>query len=60
MLNPELNPEGIFPGDRLVVKHFDPRFDIVILMENTVVEPVPFETESLRDDNLYSRQKIVG
>ncbi len=59
MLNPDIDPEKIFPGDKLVVKPFDPRFDVVVTLENTVVEPVPFDTEYRKDDALYRRQKIV-
>ncbi|WP_366921981.1 M23 family metallopeptidase [Metallumcola ferriviriculae] len=59
MLNPDIDPEKVFPGDKLVVKPFDPKFDVVVTLENTISEPVPFETEYRKDDSLYRRQKIV-
>lgn len=56
-LNPEIDPEKIFPGDKLVVSPFDPVLDVVIELENTVVEAIPFQTEYKNNSSLYKSQR---
>lgn len=56
-LNPEIDPEKIFPGDKLVVSPFNPVLDVVIELENTVVEAIPFQTEYKNNNNLYKSQR---
>jgi len=57
VLNPEINPEKIFPGDKLVVKPFKPVLDVIIELENTVVEIIPFKVTQEKDSTMYRNQK---
>ncbi len=59
ILNPDTDPDKLFPGDKLVVKPFDPVLDVVAELENTVVESIPFKIEYRRDRNLYQHQKTI-
>lgn len=59
ILNPTLDPEKLFPGDKLIVKPFNPVLDVIIELENTIVESVPFKTESRKNNNLYKNQKKI-
>lgn len=56
-LNPEIDPERIFPGDKLVVKPFKPILDVVVELENTVVETIPFKVTQEKDNTMYKNQK---
>ncbi|PKM89534.1 MAG: hypothetical protein CVU87_05135 [Firmicutes bacterium HGW-Firmicutes-12] len=59
MFNPEVDPDKIFPGDILVVKPLDPVLDVIIEMENTIVESIPFKIDYQKDNNLYKNQKKI-
>ena len=59
ILNPAVDPDKIFPGDKLVVKPLNPVLDVIIELENTVVEPIPFKVEYKKDNNLYKNQKRI-
>lgn len=56
-LNPDIDPDKVFPGDKLVVKPFEPDLDVIIELENTVEESVPFDTEIQKDNSLFSNEK---
>ncbi len=58
-LNPTIDPDKVFPGDKLIVKPFEPDLDVIIELENTIVETIPFETERQTDNTLYKNQKKV-
>lgn len=58
-LNPDIDPDKIFPGDKLVVKPFKPVLDVIIELENTIVESVPFTIEYQKDNDLYKNQKKI-
>ena len=51
ILNPDVDPHRIYPGDKLVISPFNPVLDVLIELENTVVEtdplrhPVPKEQQ---------------
>lgn len=59
ILNPAIDPDKIFPGDKLVVKPLNPVLDVIIELENTVVEPIPFKVEYKKNNNLYKNQKRI-
>jgi murein DD-endopeptidase MepM/ murein hydrolase activator NlpD len=59
ILNPDLDPEKIFPGDKLVVKPLKPALDVVIELENTIVESIPFKIQYQKVNNLYKNQKMI-
>jgi murein DD-endopeptidase MepM/ murein hydrolase activator NlpD len=59
ILNPDMDPDKIFPGDKLVVKPVNPRLDVIIELENTIVESIPFKIEYRKDNTLYKNQKSL-
>lgn len=59
ILNPDLDPDKLFPGDKIVVKAFDPELDVIIELENTVSESIPFKIEYQKDNTLYKSQKKI-
>lgn len=58
-MNPQVDMEKLFPGDKLVVSPFKSRLDVIINLENSVVESIPFKTETIKDNQMYSNQKKV-
>lgn len=56
-LNPEIDPDKIFPGDKLVVKPFKPVLDVIIELENTVIESIPFKVTQEKDSTMYRNQR---
>ena len=59
ILNPDLDPDKIFPGDKILVKASDPILDVIVELENTVLESIPFKIEYIKDNNLYKNQKKI-
>ena len=59
ILNPDIDPERIYPGDKLVIDPFKPVLDVVIELENTIMETIPFDIEYQKDTSLYESQKKV-
>ncbi len=59
MLNPDADAEKIYPGDKLVINPFNPKLDVIIELENTVAESIPFDTEYRKDNSLYRRQEVL-
>lgn len=58
-LNPEMNPERIWPGNKIMFEPADPKLDIVVQFQNTLIEPVEFATEYIQDNSLYASQRIT-
>ncbi len=58
-LNPDLDPDKLLPGDKVIVKPLNPKLDVVVELENTIVESVPFKIEYQYDRNLYRSQKKI-
>jgi murein DD-endopeptidase MepM/ murein hydrolase activator NlpD len=56
-LNLEIDPERIFPGDKLIVKPFKPVLDVQIELENTVIEAIPFPITQQKDNAMLSGEK---
>ena len=59
ILNPELDPHKIYPGDRLVVSPFNPVLDVIIELENAVVESIPFKTQQQKNNSMYISEKRI-
>lgn len=59
LLNPELNPDLIHPGDQIKLKAKDPLIDVQIILVNTVTESIPFETETLQEPSLYTNDRRI-
>lgn len=57
ILNPDVNPDKIFPGDILVVKPLNPVLDVIAELENTITEAIPFRVEYKKDNTMYKNQK---
>ncbi len=59
ILNPDLDPDKIFPGDKIVVKASNPVLDVTVELENTVLESIPFQIEYKKNNSLYKNQKKI-
>lgn len=57
ILNPDADPHKIFPGDKLVVRPFNPALDVIVEFENTVVEAIPFKNQYKKVNNLFKSQQ---
>lgn len=58
--NPDLDIEKfIQPGDEYLFKPANPLFDVEIHLQNTVLEPVPFQTIRIEDKDLFTSQRII-
>ena len=59
-LNPHLNPERIYPGDKVIISPFKPSLDVVCEYEQTTIEPAPFKIIRENDSSmLRSQSKII-
>ncbi len=58
-LNPDIDPDKMFPGEKLVIKPLDPKLDVVVELENTVLEPIPFTIEYQKSNTLYKNKKKI-
>ncbi|NLW55800.1 MAG: M23 family metallopeptidase [Firmicutes bacterium] len=59
ILNPDVNPDKIYPGDILLLRPLNPVLDVMIQFENMIIEPVPFKVETRKDNTLYTSQKYI-
>lgn len=59
ILNPDINPDKIYPGDILVVRPLNPVLDVIIQFENTIIESIPFKVDNQKDSSLYTSQKYI-
>jgi len=57
--NPKLNPDRIWPGDKILLRPENPYYDVEISIVNTLREPVPYFTEFIRDPSLLATQRRV-
>lgn len=58
-LNPDMNPERIWPGNKILFEPADPKLDIIVRFQNTLIEPIEFATEYIQDNSLYASQRIT-
>jgi len=57
-LNPQLDREmSIKPGDKLYISDEKPVLEVVIHLQNTIVEDIPFEIEYIKDSSMSESQK---
>ena len=59
ILNPDLDPDKIYPGDLLVIKPVDPVLDVIVELENTVAESIGFRVEYRKDNTMYTSQRKI-
>jgi len=59
ILNPNIDPDRVFPGDKLVIKPFNPVLDVIITLENTIVESIPFKIDYQKNNTLFANQKKI-
>lgn len=59
VLNPNLNPDRIHPGDQIRLEASDPMIDVRIVFENTVEEIIPYPVETIRDASMYRDERKV-
>jgi murein DD-endopeptidase MepM/ murein hydrolase activator NlpD len=58
-LNPDMNPERIWPGNKILFEPADPKLDIIVQFQNTLIEPIEFATEYIQDSSLYASQRVT-
>jgi murein DD-endopeptidase MepM/ murein hydrolase activator NlpD len=58
-LNPDVDPDKIFPGEKLIIRPANPKLDVVVELENKVMEAIPFRVEYIKDKNLYKNEKKI-
>jgi murein DD-endopeptidase MepM/ murein hydrolase activator NlpD len=58
-LNPDMNPERIWPGNKILFEPADPKLDIIVQFQNTLIEPIEFATEYIQDNSLYASQRVT-
>ncbi|KAF0223789.1 MAG: Peptidase [Erysipelotrichaceae bacterium] len=58
-LNPNLDPELIFVGTKIVFEPKDPVLDVVVSFQTTMLEDIPYDTEYIKDASLYSGSRVV-
>lgn len=49
----------IWPKEVLLMKPANPVYDVEVKLQNTALEPVPFETIKHKDDSLLATQRII-
>lgn len=59
MYNPDLEPETIWPGDEIMIESEVPFLDVVVSMETTMIESIPYDIEYIEDNTLYRNQRVV-
>lgn len=59
LLNPNLDPELIHPGDEILIEAADPVIDVKIQFKNLVEEAIPYEVETIKDSSLYADERVV-
>jgi murein DD-endopeptidase MepM/ murein hydrolase activator NlpD len=57
--NPDMNPERIWPGNKIMFEPANPKLDIIVRFQNTLIEPVEFSTEYIQDNSLYASQRVT-
>jgi murein DD-endopeptidase MepM/ murein hydrolase activator NlpD len=57
--NPDMNPERIWPGNKIMFQPANPKLDIIVRFQNTLIEPVEFSTEYIQDSTLYASQRVI-
>ena len=58
-LNPNLDPELIFVGTKIVFEPKDPVLDVVVSFQTTRLEDIPYDTQYIKDGSLYSGSRVV-
>lgn len=58
-LNPDKEPDKIWPGDTLVIRASNPVLDVKIVLKNRIEEAIPFETETVKDDALAKNKRVI-
>ena len=58
-LNPDIEPDKIWPGDQLLYSPADPKLDVQVKLESTVVEDIPYTTSYITDSSMYNSQYEV-
>lgn len=59
MYNPDLDVEKIWPGNKIMIESEVPKVDVVVTMETTEIEDIPYETEFIEDNSLFRNQRVV-
>ena len=58
-LNPDLDPELIYAGNKIMLEPQDPVLDVIVSFQSVVTETVPYPIEYIKDARLYSGARVV-
>lgn len=59
MYNPDVQPERIWPGNKLMMEPAVPSLGVLVKLENTVIESIPFLTDVIQDNTLFRNQRVI-
>lgn len=58
-LNPQIDPERIWAGNKLLFEPADPVLDVMVEVEAVMEESIPFTTQYIKDNSLYKHERVV-
>jgi murein DD-endopeptidase MepM/ murein hydrolase activator NlpD len=58
-LNPNLIPEKIWPGNQILFEPMNPILDVKVKLTSTMIEPVEYAVEYIRDKTILQNTRIV-
>lgn len=59
-LNPGVDAENIHAGQQIVFQTKDPVIDVVATVQSTIVEPIQYKTEYVKDPTLMKGKQVVA
>lgn len=59
-LNPAIDPERIWAGNKLLFEPADPVLDVMVEVKTIVEESIPFTTQYIKDNSLYKHERVVS
>jgi len=57
--NPQLNPDKIWAGNKILFAPMNPVLDVIVKLESTVVESVEYATQYIKDKTLLQNTRVV-
>jgi murein DD-endopeptidase MepM/ murein hydrolase activator NlpD len=57
--NPQLNPDKIWAGNKILFAPMNPVLDVKVKLESTVVETIEYPTQYIKDKTLLANTRVV-
>lgn len=58
-LNPNLNPDKIWAGNQILFEPLNPVLDVKVRLQSTIVEPIEYATEYIKDKTIMQNTRVV-